>query len=137
MKLNKLDLELIDRAAKIIKDRFQQGSINHTVGCALRDKQGNIFVGVNLDMDGMHSVCGEQVAFGNALTQGVKEFDTIVAVGYTGKDVKVIAPCGSCRQFMSKYAPDINVIIENDGKLTKVKFDDILPYAYKLHLKRS
>ena len=135
--ISKKDLELVELATKIIKERWRKGSINHTVGSALRAKDGKVYLGVNLDMDGMHSVCGEQVAFGNALTEGVTEFDTIVAVGYTGGEVTILAPCGSCRQFMSKYAPDIKVIIKEDGVLKKVKFDELLPHAYKLHLKRS
>ncbi len=130
------DNELVQMAKDIIASRYVEGSTNHTVGCALRTKQGKVYVGVNLDMDGMHSVCGEQVAFGTALTAGESEFDTIVAVGMFGGKVGVLAPCGSCRQFMQKYAPNINVIIDVDGKLHKVKFAKLLPNAYKLHVCR-
>ena len=137
MKLTKEDLQLVKQAEDIIKARWTKGDISHTVGCALRASDGRVFVGINLDDWGFHSICGEQVALSSAITHGVKDFDTIVAVGYTGKDVKVIAPCGSCRQLMSKYAPNINVIVDDNGKLVKVKFDEMLPYAYKLHLKRS
>lgn len=131
-----LDNELVSKAKEIISKRYVEENTNHTVGCALRTKQGKIYVGVNLDMDGMHSVCAEQVAFGSALTAGEKDFDTIVAVGMFNGVVSILAPCGTCRQFMSKYSPDINVIIENKGKLKKVSFSDLLPFAYKLHVKR-
>ncbi len=134
--LNRLDNELLAKAVQIIKDRYVDGSLNHTVGCALRDKSGNIYLGINLDMDGMHSVCAEQVAFGNALTNGIKEFDTVVAVGLFDGKISVLAPCGSCRQFMSKYAPNIKVVIDDNGDLKCVKFDKLLPHAYKLHVDR-
>lgn len=133
--LSKLDTELLHRAEEIIKSRYVQGSTNHTVGAALRTTKGDIYVGVNLDMDGMHSVCAEQCAFGTALTNGETDFDTIATVGLFDGKLTILSPCGSCRQFMSKYAPNIHVVISADGKPTSVAFDKLLPYAYKLHVK--
>ena len=131
--LTKADEMLIEEAKNIIKSKYKRGHTRHTGGCAIRMKSGDIVYGINLD--GIHSICAEQTAISGCYTRGQLDFDTIVAVGVIGKDFKVLAPCGNCRQFLSEYAPSINIIIDTDAGKRKVSLDELLPHRYIEHVK--
>ena len=122
------DTELIEIALQVLKSNFDDGIYNHTVGCALLCKNGNIYKGVNCD--GIHGSCAEYITMGIAISNGEREFDTIVAV-HDKQDKYVISPCGNCRQMLFEYCPDIKVILnDGNGNLIKVKARDLLPFAW-------
>lgn len=124
--LDENDKLLIERALEVLKNNFDDG-INHTVGCALRCKNGKIYAGVNCD--GIHGSCAEYITIGIAVSAGEREFDTIVAVHDKHLNY-VIPPCGNCRQMLFEYCPDIKVIVNDEnGKLIKVEAKDLLPFA--------
>lgn len=123
------DMELIEIALQVLKSNFDDGIYNHTVGCALLCKNGNIYKGVNCD--GIHGSCAEYITIGIAISNGEREFDTIVAV-HDKQDKYVISPCGNCRQMLFEYCPDIKVILnDGNGNLIKVKARDLLPFAWE------
>lgn len=122
------DRNLIEIALKCLNDNFDDGVYNHTVGCALLYKNGEIYKGVNCD--GIHGSCAEYITMGIAISNGEREFDTIVAV-YDKAPNCVVSPCGNCRQMLFEYCPDIKVIINDEnGDLTKVTAKDLLPFAW-------
>ena len=122
------DRELINIGLQVLADNFDDGVYNHTVGCALRCKNGNVYKGVNCD--GIHGSCAEYITIGIAISSGEREFDTIVAVHEKHLN-GVISPCGNCRQMLFEYCPDIKVIVnDNNGNLIKVKAKDLLPFAW-------
>ncbi|MCG8490569.1 MAG: hypothetical protein MI743_03045, partial [Sneathiellales bacterium] len=58
---------------------------------------------------------------------------TIVAVRKNeDTDHKVIPPCGRCREFITDYAPDADIIVfdKDENKLVKVKALEMLPFKY-------
>ena len=124
--LNDEDLDLISKAQDVIKKNFDFEKSNHTVGAAVRCKNGNIYLGVNVYLN--HGACAEIIAVGTALTAGEREFDCIVAVGGDGD---ILPPCGNCRQMLSDYAPLCDVIIPTDEGNKKVKVQELIPYAYE------
>ncbi len=127
--LNETDRELIMTALDVLKENFDDGVYNHTVGCALLCKNGNVYKGVNCD--GIHGSCAEYITIGIAISAGEREFDTIVAIHDKQPDY-VISPCGNCRQMLFDYCPDIKVIIRDDnGELVKVTCRDLLPFAWR------
>ena len=122
------DRNLIEIALKCLNDNFDDGVYNHTVGCALLCKNGEIYKGVNCD--GIHGSCAEYITMGIAISNGEREFDTIVAVHDKAQNC-VVSPCGNCRQMLFEYCPDIKVIINDEnGNLTKVTAKDLLPFAW-------
>ena len=133
MKLNDLDRELIKLATDVAKnncDRYSDISM-HT-GCVLKAKSGKIYKGVNIKTS--HSICAEQIAVGQALANGEREFDTIVVVKLNSEgEARVISPCGVCRYTFDKMETDMYVIVEDvkNGKILKVKADELMPYPYK------
>ena len=123
------DRALIDTALETLKNNFDDGIYNHTVGCAIRCKNGKIYTGVNCD--GIHGSCAEYITIGAAISAGEREFDTIVAVHDKALNF-VVSPCGNCRQMMYEYCPDIKVIVNDEnGNLIAVKAKDLLPFAWQ------
>ena len=123
------DHELIRLALEVLAKNFDDGIYNHTVGCAIRCKNGKIYTGVKCD--GIHGSCAEYITMGIAISAGEREFDTIVAVHEQHLNC-VIPPCGNCRQMLFEYAPDIKVIVNDEnGNLIKVAAEDLLPFAWK------
>lgn len=124
--LSELDLDLISQAQAAISKNYDGVNFNHTVGAAVRCKSGAVYVGVNVYS--IHGACGEQIAIGNAITNGERDFVAIVAVrGEFGEEI--LPPCGNCRQMLGDYAPECEVIIANDHK---IKARELLPFAYKV-----
>ena len=127
--ITKNDQSLIEIALKCLNDNFDDGVYNHTVGCALLCKNGEIYKGVNCD--GIHGSCAEYITMGIAISNGEREFDTIVAVHDKAPNC-VVSPCGNCRQMLFEYCPDIKVIVNDEnGNLIKVIAKDLLPFAWQ------
>ncbi len=123
------DRDLIQTALKVLAENFYDNIYHHTVGCALRCRNGKVYKGVNCD--GIHGSCAEYITVGIAISAGEREFDTIVAVNEHSVN-SVISPCGNCRQMLIEYCPDIKVILnDDDGNLIKVCIKDLLPFAWK------
>ena len=127
--LTEADKKLIPLALEVLSKNFDDGVYNHTVGCALLCKNGNIYKGVNCD--GIHGSCAEYITMGIAISAGEREFETSVAVQDKAEKV-VIPPCGNCRQMLFEYCPDIKVIVKDEtGELVKVTARDLLPFAWE------
>jgi len=127
--ITKEDEALIELALKNLEKNFDDGVYNHTVGAAVRCKNGNVYSGVNCD--GIHGSCAEYIVMGIAISAGEREFDTIVAVHEKAQNC-LLAPCGNCRQMLIEYAPNIKVILNDDnGNPIKVGIKDLLPFAWK------
>ena len=75
------------------------------VGAALLTKKGDIYTGCNIENAAYTPTnCAERSAFFKAVSEGVREFQTICIVG--GKDgvlTEYAAPCGVCRQVMMEF----------------------------------
>ena len=121
------DYELIAEAQKAIQLNYDESNYNHTVGAAVLCRNGKIYIGVNVYA--LHGACAEQVAMGNAITNGERYFETIVAVrGKKGEEI--ISPCGNCRQILHDYMPECNVILMINGDKKKVAVKELLPFSY-------
>ncbi len=125
--LTEQDRELINTALSVLRANFTEGNWNHTVGAAIRCRNGRIFSGVNCD--GNHGSCAEYITMGMAISAGEREFDTIVAV-HENFPNRIIPPCGNCRQMLFEYCPDIHVIVNDEnGNPIKVTAKTLLPFA--------
>ena len=132
MKLTKQDQELIDIASKVVLencDLYEKPNMH--VGCALRVKSGKVYTGVNIKTS--HSICAEQVAIGQALANGERDFDVIVSCNLSSdKKPRVVSPCGVCRYTFDKLGLNLNVIVaDENGIIKKVSAEELLPYPYK------
>jgi len=121
------DQELIDAATAVIQKNFLLGK--HHVGSAVRAKSGKIYAGVHLESQNI-DVCAEHVAMGMAISNGEREFDSIVAI--TMRDVPkptIILPCNICQELINFYGPETRVILEINGEPKKCKAKDLITLA--------
>lgn len=123
------DRALIEQGLRVLAENFDDGVYNHTVGCALLCKNGKVYKGVNCD--GIHGSCAEYITVGTAISDGERDFDTIVAVHEKAQNC-VVSPCGNCRQMLLEYCPEVKVIVNDEnGELIKVTARDLLPFAWQ------
>ncbi len=134
-KLGKAEKDLIAAATAAIKERYRDDW--QEVGAALRTRSGTIFTGVNLDAYlGRMAVCAEAVALGRAVVDlGDAGIDTIVAVRHPpphekDQTIKVVSPCGACRELIFDYDRNARVIVPNGKTPTVVPIADLLPNKY-------
>jgi cytidine deaminase len=125
--LTEADHELINHAAEVIKKNYDGDKYSHTVGAALRCKNGEVFLGVNVFS--VHGSCAEYIAIGSAITAGERDFDCIVAIGGDELD-KVYSPCGNCRQMLLTYMTEGFVIVDTVDGLKKISVKSLIPFAY-------
>ncbi len=131
--LSAVDHALVKAAREVIRKRYRADQ--HAVGCALRTRSGRVHVGVHLECYvGRITVCAEAVAIGRAAVEGDDEIEAIVAVFQSSADdatPAVVAPCGMCREMISDYAPDAQVIMPTNGQPELVPIGDLLPRRFQ------
>ena len=102
------------------------------VGAALLTSTGDIVSGCNVENAVYgEALCAERVAVAAAVARGMKEFVEI-AIASEADDPS--PPCGSCRQTMSEFAPDMRVTsYAKNGKHATWRLGDLLPEAFALN----
>lgn len=100
----------------------------YNVGAAVLSSSGKIYDGVNVE-NAVYSatVCAERVAIFKAVSEGEKKFTAIaVATSNAG------TPCGTCRQVLSEFGGDIQVlIVNNEGDVKQeTTVAELLPGAF-------
>lgn len=133
--LTKEDKDLVEAAREAIRARYRNDW--QEVGAALRTRDGRVVTGVNIDAYlGRMAVCAEPVAIGRAITEaGDKGIDTIVAVRHPkpeedDRTIKVVSPCGMCREVIYDYDAKARVIVPNGSSEEAVSIADLLPNKY-------
>ncbi len=120
--------ELRERAKKVSELAYSPYS-KIKIGAALEDEKGNIFTGCNVENSSYSlTICAERSALFNAISSGSRKFRRI----YIYSNDVVPIPCGACRQVLSEFATDLEVIVENKGNVKKFKLQEILPFAFSL-----
>ncbi len=127
------DDQLIASAAAA-RERAYAPYSDFKVGAALRGKSGRVYSGCNVENAAYGpSMCAERTAIFKAVSEGEREFEAIAVVTENG-----VSPCGSCRQVMMEFAPDMAVIIadtQGQSRVTTVR--DLLPDGFTpAHLPR-
>ena len=128
------DFSIIEEAKDKITSLYEDNK--HHVSAALRTISGKIISAVHIEAYiGRVTVCAEAIAIGNAISNGEKYFDTIVAVRHPysdekNRELKVVSPCGMCRELIYDYSPNCFVILDIDGKLQKTKISELIPLKY-------
>jgi len=129
--MNKLEqeqkIDLVRIASQVRKWAYTPYS-NYQVGAAVLTDSGRIYDGVNIENAAFPvTVCAERTAIFKAVSNGERKFQAIVVVTKDGG-----TPCGSCRQVMAEFSPEMLVIMaDENGKITaEKKLSDLLPGAF-------
>lgn len=128
------NLELVKLAVETKQNAHAKYS-NFKVGAALLTKSGKVYQGANMECSSYGlSICAERVALVKALYDGEKEFQKIAVVGGNENELTYTTPCGACRQFLSDFGGDIEVIMgykENEELKEKTfKLRELLPETF-------
>lgn len=127
--------EEIELAKKVRKNAYVPYS-NFKVGAVLKTKKGKTYTGCNIENNGIQSICAERVAFCKALSEGEKEFESILVIGGYNEESAMkeeCLPCGYCRQFISEFVnKDFNIYTICENNVKTYKISDLLPYVFKL-----
>ncbi len=120
------DDQLIASAA-VARERAYAPYSNFKVGAALKGKSGRVYTGCNVENAAYGpSMCAERTAIFKAVSEGEREFEAIAVVTENGA-----SPCGSCRQVMMEFAPDMAVIIaDTQGRVRVTTVRDLLPDGF-------
>lgn len=119
------DVQLYERARDLLESVHHP--VIHQVAAALRTRAGGIYQGIHLGSRRIN-VCAESSAIANAEMAHDPGIDTIVAVckDEAGR-VVVTNPCGVCRELMTTYGADANVIVDIRGQVRKVPASALMP----------
>lgn len=102
---------------------------NYQVGAALLTTSGNIFTGANVENAAYGvTMCAERSAVFSAVSAGERDFIAIAVATHNGG-----SPCGSCRQVLSEFGLDIDVLqVDDQGKLIQQNtLRNLLPGAFQ------
>ena len=109
----------------------------HTIGAAVRGRDGRIWTGVHLGATvGRLSICAEAVALGRAIVEGDGDVVAAVAVRHpkpdeADRELAVVSPCGACREMFADHAPNARIILRAGGSLIRVPVNALLPAPYQ------
>ena len=120
--------QLIDTAIHQLKYSYTPYS-NFKVGAALLAKNGQVYTGCNIENAAYGlTICAERTAIFKAISEGHRDFKRIVIAG---KSEDYCVPCGSCRQVMQEFAPQMEVICLNGkGEAKELTLRELLPYGF-------
>ncbi len=109
----------------------------HTVGAALRARDGRIWTGVHLGVTvGRLAICAEAIALGRAVLEGDGTVECAVAVRHPKPDeiireIAVVPPCGACREMLTDFDAEADVIVPTTSGLMRLPIRALLPWPYQ------
>lgn len=122
------DIERLIKEAKIARGRAIAPYSGFKVGAALLTGKNKIYHGCNIENPSlMLSFCAERAALINALIEGEKAFKAMAIVS-GGKGY--CFPCGSCRQMISEFAPDVEIYLGSEKGIKKFLLSELLPHRF-------
>jgi cytidine deaminase len=99
--------ELLGRARAAREQAYAPYS-GFRVGAALRCDDGTVVLGANIENAAYPAtICAERAAVAAAVSLGHRHFDAIAVIG-SGEGPTT--PCGTCRQVLFEFAPDLVVL---------------------------
>jgi cytidine deaminase len=101
------------------------------VGAAVETAEGTIHGGCNVENASFSvTMCAERVAIGAAVTAGSRALSRVYVCSTSAEPVP---PCGVCRQALSEFGPDLEVLSEGSGgRLEKWTLRQLLPEQFRL-----
>lgn len=103
------------------------------VGAAVLTASGEIFQGCNVENSSYgNTICAERAAVCAAVAAGQQDI-VAICLSLTGQPV----PCGTCRQFMYEFNPEMTVLLDNldlpaDQPPEAVALSTLLPRGFRL-----
>ena len=121
---------LISYAKKAMGNAYAPYS-GFSVGAALLSADGEVFTGCNVENSSFGAtICAERCAVLKAVSEGCTSF-TKIAIVSSSDDLTY--PCGICRQFLSEFMEDGEVILcDSEGNIKEYSLDTLSPFLFTL-----
>ena len=99
------------------------------VGAALECADGTVFTGCNVENAAYgDTICAERTAVVKAVSEGRREFTRIAIYG---EGQGYCMPCGSCRQVLSEFSPEMEVLCAKaGGAYVSYPLTRLMPYTF-------
>ena len=126
-------MRLLMDEAVLAQDKAYAPYSKFRVGAALLFENGEIVRGCNVENSsyGM-TLCAERNAMAAAVSMGLRE---PIAAAITGVTGEMCTPCGACRQFLSEFNPDMEIILQDGNDLISIRLSELLPLSFSLKKK--
>jgi cytidine deaminase len=117
-------------AAREVRERAYAPYSSFRVGAALRSESGAVFLGCNVENASYGAtICAERTAIVTMVAAGQRSLESIAV--YT--DAPTLAmPCGLCRQVISQFQRDAQLIVANPREHRVLAFSEIFPEPFVL-----
>ena len=115
--------------AKEASERAYVPYSHFCVGAALECSDGTVFKGCNVENAAYgDTICAERTAIVKAVSEGYTSFRRIAIYG---KSEGYCMPCGSCRQVMAEFSPQMQVICGSAaGDFISLPLTQLLPHTF-------
>ncbi len=125
-----IDRAVLADTARQARHRAYAPYSGYQVGAALLAANGTIYSGCNVENAAYPAcICAERVAITRAIADGCRDFVAIAVATDNGG-----APCGTCRQVMFEFAPDLVVILADTSAIVaEYLLSDLLPNGFGPH----
>ena len=122
------DRELMDIAEQAAKHSYSPYS-RFPEGAALECSDGTVYTGCNVENAALGStICAERTAACKAVSEGHTDF---VRIAIWGEGRDYCMPCGACRQFLSEFSTDMEVLCAKaGGRYVSYKLRELLPHTF-------
>ncbi|MBR5467693.1 MAG: cytidine deaminase [Firmicutes bacterium] len=122
--------ELVKMAEEAMENAYSPYS-KFKVGAALAADDGSVYTGCNIENSSFGAtICAERTAIVKAVSEGKRKFEKIAIVSSSGDTTY---PCGICRQVMSEFMIDAEVVFKDkNGNIIVEKVKDLIPKSFVL-----
>jgi len=129
--MSDVDWPALKAAALAVQERAYVPYSDYRVGAALLTASGEIVAGCNVENATFGATCcAERTAVFSAVAAGHREFRA-VAVVTNGAEPGT--PCGICRQVLSEFGSDLEVLcFTPEGAEARYRLSELLPHAFRL-----
>ena len=123
------DKQLVAKAFEMLERSYAPYS-HFPVGAALLCTDGTVFTGCNVENAAYGStICAERTALLKAVSEGHKDDWQAIAIAGRGEDY--CWPCGSCRQMLYEFSPDLKVLVaRGDGEFVTTTLAELMPHGF-------
>lgn len=127
--------DLKQRAREALQHSYAPYS-RFRVAAAVRDEQGRIFTGVNVENSSYGlTQCAERSAICTAIGEGATAIVEVVVYTPTAEPT---TPCGACRQVISEFAKDATILSFCDSETElEASSAELIPKAFSLNGNKS